>query len=172
MSSNSTNTTSTTSQKMAVAKTKSSARHHHDRERHHHNDHRHREQHREQHPAADSLAVAVEDEDVVVDSEWADFDRLLTEYRLRRRHNAATCPSPLVLRRDLQDLMGKGGGLGKGRVSQAFYPCPPPSAGLEPDDMDYVQTAVSVAWHDMAWGGVAWRGQGLDQVGPLSPLGS
>lgn len=110
----------------------SSSSHHH---RHHHDRHHHG------HGPSDSLAINVglDDEDLVVDSEWADFDRLLTEYRLRRRINTGS-PSPLVSRRDLHELMGEG--RPRGKVSQAFYPCPAPAAGTDPDDMDYVHTAV------------------------------
>ncbi|XP_052120753.1 chloride channel protein 2 isoform X1 [Frankliniella occidentalis] len=116
--------------------------HHH---RHHHqNRHGH---HGEGHGNADIAipmaglgpASGLDDEELVVDSEWADFDRLLTEYRLRRRIN--TAPSPLVSRRDLHELIGDSRA-GRGKVSQAFYPCPPPAPGTDPDDMDYVQTAM------------------------------
>lgn len=113
-------------------------RHHHDRHHHHHH------LHDDDESPPDSVAIALtgnpDDEEIAVDSEWADFDRLLTEYRLRRRLN--TAPSPLVSRRDLHELMGDARG-GRAKVSQAFYPCPP-TAAVDPDDMDYVQTAVRI----------------------------
>lgn len=71
------------------------------------------------------------------DAEWDDFDRLLTEYKLRRR---AVPTSPLLSRRYLeqQELSG-------------FYPCPPPSQApvlLDP----YAEYEPSDSVRE--WGGV------------------
>jgi hypothetical protein len=67
-----------------------------------------------------------------VDSEWEDFDRLMEEYRLRRRNMPA---SPLLSSVRHYDH--------RRAQEQAFYPCPPPQPSELMEDMDYVQTVVS-----------------------------
>ena len=63
-----------------------------------------------------------------IDSEWEDFDRLVEEYRVRKRNVPV---SPLMPSRHYDHRKAQ---------EQAFYPCPPPQAD---EDMDYVQTVVS-----------------------------
>ncbi|PSN46234.1 hypothetical protein C0J52_11392 [Blattella germanica] len=63
-----------------------------------------------------------------IDSEWEDFDRLVEEYRVRRRNVPV---SPLMASRHYDHRKAQ---------EQAFYPCPPPQ---QEEDLDYVQTVVS-----------------------------
>lgn len=77
----------------------------------------------------------------LVDSDWADFERALREFRERRVLNASM--------ENLHHRPKKGR-----RVKpQAFYPCPPPTAGELPsssssdseteDPIGYIDTLVS-----------------------------
>lgn len=68
-----------------------------------------------------------------VDSEWEDFDRLMEEYRLRRRNIPA---SPLLSSVRHYDH--------RRAQEQVFYPCPPPQPSELIEDLDYVQTVVSL----------------------------
>jgi hypothetical protein len=68
-----------------------------------------------------------------VDSEWEGFDRLMEEYRLRRRNIPA---SPL-----LSSVRHYGH---RRAQEQVFYPCPPPQPSELIEDFDYVQTVVSL----------------------------
>ena len=69
-----------------------------------------------------------------LDSEWDDFNRLMTEYKLR--HGNMRTPSPLL---GLEYSARK-----KVQEQTSFYPCPPPSADEEKDEpFDYISTAVS-----------------------------
>jgi hypothetical protein len=72
-----------------------------------------------------------------VDSEWEDFDRLMEEYRLRRRNIPA---SPLLSSVRHYDH--------RRAQEQAFYPCPPPQPSELIEDLDYVQTVVSLGTAD------------------------
>lgn len=68
-----------------------------------------------------------------LDSEWDDFNRLMTEYKLR--HSKMHPPSPLLgleysSRRKVQE-------------QASFYPCPPPAMEEDKDEpFDYISTAV------------------------------
>lgn len=69
-------------------------------------------------------------EEAEEDAEWDDFDRLLTEYKVRRR-NVLLPSSPELARRYMAP-----------QQESAFYPCPPPSAPQDPLDpySEYVAT--------------------------------
>lgn len=81
--------------------------------------------------------VHEESDDVLEDAEWEDFDRLLSEHKVRRRN--VLPGSPELVRRYLPP-----------RHESAFYPCPPPAAPQDPLDpySEYVATdSVSVRTH-------------------------
>ncbi|XP_075233204.1 chloride channel protein 2 isoform X2 [Lycorma delicatula] len=78
--------------------------------------------------------VQEELDDEEVDSEWDDFDRLLTEYKVRRRNIPQ---SPLLSRRHFDAYYNQS------QEPASFYPCPPPAAAADIlDPFDYVQTAM------------------------------
>ncbi|KAI5713177.1 hypothetical protein M8J75_014240 [Diaphorina citri] len=64
----------------------------------------------------------MEDESML-DTEWEDFDKLMTEYKRRRMHVTA---SPLLHRRHSSKHQTQ---------SQSFYPCPPPANLGESDEL-------------------------------------
>ncbi|KAG8306981.1 hypothetical protein J6590_034524 [Homalodisca vitripennis] len=66
------------------------------------------------------LSPVEEEVDGVEDAEWDDFDRLLAEYKVRRRN---VPPSPVLTRRYLEQ-----------RQESAFYPCPPSATPQDPLD--------------------------------------
>lgn len=81
------------------------------------------------------LSPVQELDDEEIDSEWDDFDRLLSEYKVRRRN---VPQSPLLSRRQFDEYYKQS------QEPASFYPCPPPAATSEIlDPFDYVQTAVS-----------------------------
>lgn len=68
-----------------------------------------------------------------LDSEWDDFNKLMTEYRLR--HTKMHSPSPLL---GLEYAAKR-----KAQEQTSFYPCPPPSMDEDKDEpFDYISTAV------------------------------
>ena len=74
------------------------------------------------------------------DAEWEDFNRLMTEYNLRKRKVLA---SPVFQRRHVDDLQESRFDGTDNRPQTAFYPCPP-SAGINDEVLPFAETAVSV----------------------------
>lgn len=54
------------------------------------------------------------EDETMLDTEWEDFDKLMTEHKRRRMHVSA---SPVPTRRHST----------RQKRSQSFYPCPPPT---------------------------------------------
>lgn len=68
-----------------------------------------------------------------VDEEWAEFERVLHEYRERRLLNAAN------------ENMNKKGKKKRKKKTQTFYPCPPPSfSEADNDESDYTDEETEV----------------------------
>lgn len=72
-----------------------------------------------------------------VDSEWEDFNRLMTEYRLRHGRMVPQASSLLNLKYAAPAR--------KAHAQTSFYPCPPSALEDEKDDpLDYIGTAVRI----------------------------
>lgn len=70
-----------------------------------------------------------------VDSEWEDFNRLMTEYRLR---HGKMNPQNSLLGMNYAPTM-------KAHEQTSFYPCPPPVGEEDKDDpLDYIGTTVRI----------------------------
>ncbi|XP_018904088.2 chloride channel protein 2 isoform X2 [Bemisia tabaci] len=69
-----------------------------------------------------------------VDSEWDDFDRLMSEYKVRQR---SVNPSPVLRHRDrhIDEYYSNQ------QRGQSFYPCPAPEPNFD-YPIDYIQTAM------------------------------